>query len=104
MAKPIVLVTHPDTPVEAINLLKEKYIKRICININNNCVISIFHIRCEVIVCSTPTREEILEKVKGVSGILWSTPKVRLDAEILDAAGNFSKTLIYKIRTYLINC
>ena len=41
-----------------------------------------------MIICTglPPTREEILEKSKGVDGILWAT-HCKLDAEALDAAG-----------------
>ncbi|XP_039292948.1 glyoxylate reductase/hydroxypyruvate reductase isoform X2 [Nilaparvata lugens] len=44
--------------------------------------------RCEVITCAgkPPTRQEILEMVKGVHGILWCSTH-RLDEEVVNVAG-----------------
>lgn len=62
-----ILVTHPQVPQEAIELLSRD---------------------CEVIVCqSLPlNRSEILEKAKGVHAFLWAGHEA-LNAEALDAAG-----------------
>lgn len=37
----------------------------------------------------SPSRQEILEKIVGVHGLMWCT-KERLDKEILDAAGKLN--------------
>ncbi|XP_036222899.2 glyoxylate reductase/hydroxypyruvate reductase isoform X2 [Bactrocera oleae] len=62
-----ILVTHPQVPQEAIELLSRD---------------------CEVIVCQNlpPNRSEILEKAKGVHAYLWAGHE-KLNAEALDAAG-----------------
>lgn len=68
-----VLVTHPEVPRPAIDLLLQK---------------------CEVIVCNNipPTREDTLRKLQGVDGVLWAhTDKV--NAEVLDAAGKQLKVI-----------
>lgn len=41
---------------------------------------------CDVTICETTTREEILQKSKGMDGIFWAT-HAKLDAEAIDAAG-----------------
>lgn len=56
--------------------------------------------RCDVIICKgeglpEPSREEILEKSKGVDGILWAT-HARVDAEALDSAGPQLKAISTK--------
>lgn len=63
--KPKVVITHNDVPQSAINLLREK---------------------CDVTICETNTRSEILEKIQGVDAIFWGS-HAKLDAEALDAAG-----------------
>ncbi|XP_039950030.1 glyoxylate reductase/hydroxypyruvate reductase-like isoform X2 [Bactrocera tryoni] len=62
-----ILVTHPQVPQEAIELLQRD---------------------CEVIVVQSlpPNRSEILEKAKGVHAFLWGGHE-KLNAEALDAAG-----------------
>lgn len=67
-----ILVSHPEVPKEALELLSV----------------------CEVIVCQSlpPNRTEILEKVKGVHGIFWGSHEP-LNAEILDAAGPQLKSI-----------
>ncbi|XP_011187477.1 glyoxylate reductase/hydroxypyruvate reductase isoform X1 [Zeugodacus cucurbitae] len=62
-----ILVTHPEVPQEAIELLSRD---------------------CEVIVCQSvpPKRSEILEKAKGVHAFFWADHEP-LNAEALDAAG-----------------
>ncbi|XP_037805926.1 glyoxylate reductase/hydroxypyruvate reductase-like isoform X2 [Lucilia sericata] len=61
-----IVVTHPEVPKEAIDLLSV----------------------CEVVVCQSlpPNQTEILEKVKGAHGIFWGGHNP-LNAEVLDAAG-----------------
>ncbi|XP_067623007.1 glyoxylate reductase/hydroxypyruvate reductase-like isoform X2 [Eurosta solidaginis] len=72
-AKCKILVTHPEVPQAAIELLSRS---------------------CEVIMCeSLPTkRSEILEKSKGVDGIFWGGHDA-LNAEALDAAGPQLKSI-----------
>lgn len=68
-----VLVTHPEVPKPAIDLLLQK---------------------CEVVVCNNipPTREDTLQKIQGVDGVLWAhTDKV--NGEVLDAAGKQLKVI-----------
>lgn len=68
-----VLVTHPEVPRPAIDLLLQK---------------------CEVEVCSKipPTKEDTLQKIQGVDGVLWAhTDKV--NGEVLDAAGKQLKVI-----------
>ncbi|XP_055838604.1 glyoxylate reductase/hydroxypyruvate reductase-like [Episyrphus balteatus] len=71
--KPKVLVTHPDVPQEAIDILSQK---------------------CKVTVLSScpPVRTEILEKCKGMDAFLWGGHEA-LNAEILDAAGPQVKSI-----------
>ena len=69
--RPKVLVTHNDVPKVGIEILREK---------------------CDVTVCETNTREEILQKVKGMDGIFWASHD-KLNAEALDAAGPQLKSL-----------
>lgn len=68
-----VLVTHPEVPQEGIDLLKEN---------------------CEVIQVNSlpPRRDELLEKLKGVDGVLWGG-HAALNAEALDAAGPQLKSI-----------
>lgn len=72
-----VLVTHSSNLDAGIRLLREK---------------------CDVTICNSlpqPTREEILNKSKGMDGIFWAT-HVRLDAEALDCAGPQLKAISVK--------
>lgn len=69
--KPKVVVTHNDIPAAGLNLLREK---------------------CELTICETNTRAEILEKIKGVDAIFWGSHE-KLNAEALDAAGNQLKCI-----------
>uniref|UniRef100_A0A6M2DNW2 Glyoxylate reductase/hydroxypyruvate reductase n=1 Tax=Xenopsylla cheopis TaxID=163159 RepID=A0A6M2DNW2_XENCH len=65
--RPKILLTHPDIPKEAIDIMSPN---------------------CEIITCTgrPATRQEILQKLPGVHGLLWCT-KEMLDKEVLDAAG-----------------
>lgn len=63
--RPKVLITHRDFAEVGINILREK---------------------CEVIICESLERKEILTKAKGVDGIVWTT-HAKLDSEACDAAG-----------------
>jgi lactate dehydrogenase-like 2-hydroxyacid dehydrogenase len=63
--RPKVVVTHNDAPESGIKLLREK---------------------CDVTICETNTRSEILEKIKGADAIFWGSHD-KLNAEALDAAG-----------------
>lgn len=63
--RPKVLVTHNDIPEAGLKLLREK---------------------CDVTICDKLTREEVLEKIKGVDGLFWGTFN-SLNKEILEAAG-----------------
>lgn len=67
MSKPKVLITHPEVPKIAFDLLSEK-----------------FDVICNV--GDPPSRADILSKIPGVDALFWST-KERLDKEILDVAG-----------------
>lgn len=69
--KPKVVITHNDVPQSAISLLREK---------------------CEVIICETNERAEILEKIQGVDAIFWGSHD-KLNAEALDAAGSTLKCI-----------
>lgn len=62
-----VLVTHPEVPQKAIDILKQK---------------------CEVIILQNvpPKQNQILEKSKGCDAIFWASHNP-LNAEALDAAG-----------------
>jgi len=68
-----VLVTHPEVPQQGIDLLKQN---------------------CEVIqLQSVPiNRAELLEKIRGVDGVLWAGHEP-LNAEALDAAGPQLKSI-----------
>lgn len=68
-----ILVVHPEVPEEALDIMRSS---------------------AEVIVCESlpPNRAEILEKSKGVHGLFWAT-LLRLDAEVLDAAGPQLKSI-----------
>ena len=52
----------------------------------NEAGLKILRQKCEVIVCETHGRDEFLEKVKGVDGIIWS-PYDKFDLEMIEAAG-----------------
>lgn len=68
-----VLITHPEVPRPAVDLLLQK---------------------CEVVICNhiPPTREDTLQKIQGVDGVLWAhTDKV--NGEVLDAAGKQLKVI-----------
>ena len=69
--KPKVLVTHIDFPEVGLRTLRKK---------------------CEVILCDGVCRSEILEKVKGVDGIVWATHE-KLNKEALITAGPQLKSL-----------
>lgn len=74
MSKQRVIVTHPEVPQAAIDLLKERY---------------------DVYVCPElpyPTREEILDKISGVDGVYWCC-KEKVDKEMLDKAGQNLKVV-----------
>jgi glyoxylate/hydroxypyruvate reductase len=60
-----VLVTHKDFAEVGMKILRDK---------------------CEVTVCDSLAREEILMKSKGMDGIIWAT-HCKLDSEACDAAG-----------------
>lgn len=72
--KPKVLVLDPQFPEIACNILKK---------------------HCEVTICQRATRDELLEKVKGMHGLLWSPPQL-LDKEILEATGDQLKVISAK--------
>lgn len=65
MAKPKVLVSHPNVPEAGLRLLQQE---------------------CEVVVVQEASRDVILAAVAGVDAIFWCC-KVRLDSQIIDAAG-----------------
>ncbi|XP_022916816.2 glyoxylate reductase/hydroxypyruvate reductase-like [Onthophagus taurus] len=68
MSKPKVLITNPEVPEIALNLLREK---------------------CELIINEEqpyPSKAEIVAKCKGVDAIFWVS-KYSFDEEILQAAG-----------------
>ena len=70
--RPKVLITHHDVPEAAIKILREK---------------------CDVTVSNaTDTREDLLNKLKGMDGVFWGSHD-KLDAEALDAAGPQLKSL-----------
>lgn len=62
---PKVLVTHTNLPEESLKCLRNK---------------------CEVILVKANDRAQILEKIKGVDGLLWASLD-KLNSEVLDAAG-----------------
>lgn len=64
--KPKVLVTHSDVPRAGINYL-EKF--------------------CDVTICETTKREEIITKGKGCDAIFWATHE-KLDGNIVDEIGS----------------
>ncbi|XP_043864486.1 glyoxylate reductase/hydroxypyruvate reductase isoform X1 [Drosophila mojavensis] len=73
-AKPFkVLITHPEVPQSGIDLL------------NENCEL----VRVESL---PPKRSELLQKIRGVDGILWGGHEA-LNAEVLDAAGPQLKSI-----------
>lgn len=63
--RPKVLVTHKEFAEIGMKMLEEK---------------------CDVTVCDTLEREEILAKSKGIEGIIWAT-HCKLDSEACEAAG-----------------
>lgn len=69
--KPKVVVTHNDVPESGLKLLREK---------------------CQVTICETNTRAEILEKIKGADAIFWGSHE-KLNVEALDAAGSQLKCI-----------
>lgn len=69
--KPKVLVTRKSVPEFTIKYL-QKY--------------------CEVLICESETREEILEKLPGIDGIFWAFSGT-LNKEVLDAAGDSLKVI-----------
>lgn len=72
--KPKVLVTHTKLPDSALDYLRRK---------------------CELSFAKSKERSDILQKVKGVDGLLWASLD-RLDAEVLDAAGPQLKSISVK--------
>lgn len=69
--RPKVLVTNNDVPEVGLRVLREK---------------------CDVTICETGDRAELLQKIKGVDGIFWATHSP-LNVEALDAAGPQLKSL-----------
>lgn len=69
--RPKVLVTSKEVSEVGLKLLREK---------------------CDVTVCETTDRAEMLKKANGMDGILWGT-HTALNAEVLDAAGPNLKAL-----------
>ncbi|CAD7079959.1 unnamed protein product [Hermetia illucens] len=67
MANLTILVTHREVPQAGLDILSRS---------------------CKLVFCESlpPKRSEILEKAKGVDGILWATHEP-LNGEVLDAAG-----------------
>lgn len=63
--KPKVLVTRKSVPAYTIEYLKE---------------------HCEVTVCESETRKEILETIPGIDGLYWAYSGP-INKEVLDAAG-----------------
>lgn len=72
--RPKVLVAHKTLPSASLNCLREK---------------------CDLVFAKSNDRAEIVEKVKGVDGILWASVQ-KLNAEILDAAGPQLKSISIK--------
>uniref|UniRef100_A0A182ISS0 D-isomer specific 2-hydroxyacid dehydrogenase NAD-binding domain-containing protein n=1 Tax=Anopheles atroparvus TaxID=41427 RepID=A0A182ISS0_ANOAO len=74
MRRPRVLVTHRQVQPVALALLQRE---------------------CDVIVPDVdfPTRAHILDLCPGIDGLLWTNYKMKLDREILDAAGSRLKTV-----------
>lgn len=68
-----ILVTHPEVPQEALDLMSRG---------------------CKLIMCESlpPNRTEILQKAKGVHGMFWGT-HIPLDKEVLDVAGPQLKSI-----------
>jgi glyoxylate/hydroxypyruvate reductase len=69
--RPKVLVTSNDVPEAGVKILREK---------------------CDVTICETSDRDELLAKSKGMDGIFWASHN-KLDAEALEAAGPQLKSL-----------
>lgn len=76
--RPKVLVTHMTLPSASLKIIQEK---------------------CELIFAKSNNRAEILQKVKGVDGILWASVQ-KLDREMLDAAGPQLKSICIKTAGY----
>lgn len=76
--RPKVLVAHTTLPSASLNCLSEK---------------------CELIFAKSNNRAEIIEKVRGVDGILWASVQ-KLNAEILNAAGPQLKSISIKSAGY----
>lgn len=68
-----ILVTHPEVPTEAIDLLRSNVDVIMCESVPSN-------------------RDEILAKGKGVHGLFWATHDA-LNAEVLDAVGPQLKSI-----------
>ncbi|XP_019892166.2 glyoxylate reductase/hydroxypyruvate reductase isoform X1 [Musca domestica] len=68
-----ILVTHPEVPQEALDLMSRG---------------------CKLIMCESlpPNRTEILQKAKGVHGMFWGS-HIPLDKEVLDVAGPQLKSI-----------
>lgn len=68
-----ILVTHPEVPKEALDLMSRG---------------------CQLIMCESlpPNRTEILQKAKGVHGMFWGSHEP-LNKEVLDAAGRQLKSI-----------
>ncbi|XP_052864035.1 glyoxylate reductase/hydroxypyruvate reductase-like [Anopheles cruzii] len=67
-SRPLVLVTHHQVQPIALDLLRQ---------------------HCDVIIPESdfPTRTQILSLCPGVDGLLWTSYKMKLDREVLDACG-----------------
>lgn len=76
--RPKVLVAHTKLPYDSLNDLREK---------------------CDLIFANSSNRAELLEKVKGVDGILWASVQ-NLNKEVLDAAGPQLKSISLKSAGY----
>ncbi|XP_075153324.1 glyoxylate reductase/hydroxypyruvate reductase-like isoform X2 [Haematobia irritans] len=68
-----ILVTHPEVPKEALDLMSRG---------------------CQLVMCDSlpPNRTEILQKAKGVHGMFWAVG-LPLDKEVMDAAGSQLKSI-----------
>lgn len=76
--RPKVLVTHTALPSASLKCLHET---------------------CELIFAKSNNRVEILEKIKGVDGVLWASIQ-KLNKEILDTAGPQLKSISIKSAGY----
>jgi len=68
-----ILITHPEVPLEAIELLRGKVNVTVCESV-------------------PPKRSEILAKIRGMHGLYWASHEP-LNAEILNAAGPQLKSI-----------